>query len=322
MRLTPGPGSPSPGSPGPDSPSPDSPSPGSPDAGSVGAGGPAPWPPAFGQPAAPAPAPVSRGAGRAVGAVAQSRVFPPRQDGDSQDGESAAEEGDGTAREAAPAHAVATAYSLGAGRGGAQGHRPDGVAGDDDGSYLAGYSYGPGYGDVCDSGYGHGTAVPPAGQEAAPVPGPAGTFGGSAAGPPRVPQVVGPTPALRGLPGGPGIELIGDETGQAGPAARRQQSTGSVWQRAQSRWSDSGIVWQRPVAHRERAETEWERLRSATKPAGRRRGRKGLAEPRPHSRGPRAAHGRPRGSVGRTIVVGVAVLVALAVIAAAYLISG
>lgn len=251
------------------------------------------------------------------------RVFQARRDGDSQDRESAAGEGGGTTKEAAPAHAAATAYSLGPGRGGAQGHWPDGVAGDDDCGYLARYRYDRGYGDMWDGGYGHGTAVPPAGPEGVPVPGPAGTLGGPAAGPPRVPPVVGSTPALRGLPGGPGIEPVRGESVQAGAAARRQQSTGSVWQRAQSRWSDSGIAWQRPVAHRERAEAEWERLRSVRKPAGRGRARKGGAELRGHSRGPRAAPGRWRGIAGRTVVVSVAVVVAVGVIAAAaYLISG
>ncbi len=118
------------------------------------------------------------------------------------------------------------------------------------------------------------------------------------------------------------MELVGDERDQAGPAARGQQSMGSVWQRAQSLWSDSGIVWQRPVADWEPAEAEWERLRSAGKPPGRGRGRKGRAKVRPDRRGPRAAHARRRGIGGAAIVVGVAVVVAVAVLAAAgYLIS-
>ncbi len=190
-----------------------------------------------------------------------------------------------------------------------------------------GTGYGPGYGDPGDSGHGDGFAAAsvPAGHEARAVSGrqavPA-PLAGSTAGAPQPPPVVGPTPALRGLPGGPGIEPAADETGPAGPAALGTQAAGSIWQQAQSFWSHSGIVWQRPLSDWEPAEAEWERIQSAWKPPGRRRGRSRRAPVPPAKSGP---HGRARrrGIGGRTLVIGVAAILMVAVLAGAgYLISG
>jgi hypothetical protein len=186
--------------------------------------------------------------------------------------------------------------------GGAQRWEP-GEPASDEYSYGAGYGYGLGYGDPGDSGYGYGygTLAPPAGRDTTTLPGlqaAAPTFGDAMVGSPQLPPVVGPTPALRGLPGGPGIEPVAADAGPHGPADH-EQPAGSMWQRAQSVWSGSGIVWQRPVADWEPAEAEWERVQSAWTPPGRRRGR--------GRRGGPAADGRrPGGQVPVTAGLGAA----------------
>ncbi|HUK71116.1 MAG TPA: hypothetical protein VLW50_20520 [Streptosporangiaceae bacterium] len=252
-------------------------------------------------------------AGHQSAAVTDVRVFPPLPGADA------------AARAGAQAGAAAGAYSLAPGHGGAPEFGAGGAVADDY-NYGTGSGYGPGNGDPGDSGLGYGNAAPPpAGHEARTAAGPqAGPapVGGSTAGLAEPPPVVGPTPALRGLPGGPGIEPAADETGQARPAASRPQAAGSMWQQAQRLWSHSGIAWQRPVSDREPAEAEWERIQSARKPPGNRRGRGGAAQVGP-------AHGAPRGRAGRrgigdrTLVIGVAMILVIAVLAAAgYVISG
>ncbi len=174
----------------------------------------------------------------------------------------------------------------------------------DEYGYGTGYGYGPGYGDPGESGYGYGygtPAPPPPGQDAAPSTGQADAppIGGAAAGAP-LPPVVGPTPALRGLPGGPGIEPVTGDPGPSGPVGGHKQAGGSMWQRSQSIWNESGIVWQRPVADWQPPEAEWERIESALTPPGRlRRGKgKGRAE-RAASRAARGGPGVPtRGGPG------------------------
>jgi hypothetical protein len=302
------------------------------------------------------------GAGQGPGAIANVRASPLSL------GTGAA------AKEGAQAGAAADAHHRASGRGGAQGLGPGGVAGDAV-SYATGYGYGPGYGDPGDSGYGYGYGpghgdpgdsgygylAPPARHEAAVLADRAGEqavpapFGDSATGQSRPLPVVGPTPALRGLPGGPGIEPIADETRPAAPAARSPQATGSVWQQAQSRWSDSGIVWQRAVADWEPAEAEWERIQAAWKPPGKQRGssgmplrpaRSGPARSGPATSGPArrsrarrqaarrgsAGRGAGVGQSGRTgsrriggrfLVIAVTVILVLALLAyAGYLVSG
>jgi hypothetical protein len=166
--------------------------------------------------------------------------------------------------------------------GGVQSWGPGEPASDEYG-YDTGYDYGPGYSDP-GGGYGHGygSPAPSAERDATPLSGQQATapFGATAAGPPPLPPVVGPTPALRGLPGGPGIEPVADESAPPRPAGdplrqTRQtgQAGGSLWQQSQSIWSDCGIVWQRPAANWEPAEAEWERIQSASARSGRRRGK-------------------------------------------------
>jgi hypothetical protein len=154
--------------------------------------------------------------------------------------------------------------------------------------YTGGYGYGPGYGDPDGGGdysYGPGYGAPDAGHSGqdgpayarpgdADAPGPpghdgpggqTGPAGGAVAYQPPQP-VVGATPALKGFPGGPGIDtLTGDKDG---PDAHGLSSP-SVWQNAQRAWRDSGVEWQRPGSDYEQAEAEWERVQAAA-PARRR----------------------------------------------------
>ncbi len=236
--------------------------------------------------------------------------------------------------------------------GGAQSWGPGESASDEYG-YSTGYGYGPGYGDPGDSGYGYGYGSPqPPGPDATAAAGQrvAAPLGVAAGARTQLPPVVGPTPALRGLPGGPGIEPVAGDSAPPEPVGGQQKTAGSMWQRSQSIWSDSGIVWQRPVADWEPAEAEWERTQSASAPPGteRGKGRRGRGpEPASHGQaghGP-ASHGpgvgvqapggrggaqapvpgrrARRGISGRSIAIGVAVILVVAVLAAAgYLIGG
>jgi hypothetical protein len=197
--------------------------------------------------------------------------------------------------------------------------------GDPDGG--GGYSYGgPGYGDS-GPGAGYGTpasqsyagagAGEPGYAEPAGGPGGYGPPGGgpaSAGGPPPgsggnggafahlpVPQalpVVAATPALKGFPGGPGIDTL-DDTG--GPDVRGLNSP-SVWQNAQRAWRDSGVEWQRPVADYEAAEAEWERVQ-ATPPAKRRAvpSLPGRASPSPSPSQPGRLPGTAPGGLSRPL---------------------
>ncbi len=152
--------------------------------------------------------------------------------------------------------------------GGVQGWVSSGAPGDDV-DYAAGYGYGPGYGNPGDSGYGEGygaAAAPRDDRAVTPMP------GGLAVSAPQ-PPVVGPTPALRGLPGGPGIRQEAEGSGAANPTEPRKPAGRSPWQRSQSAWSDSGIAWQRPVVNWEPAEAEWERIQAGRTPQGRLRDR-------------------------------------------------
>ncbi|HEY3952090.1 MAG TPA: sialidase family protein [Streptosporangiaceae bacterium] len=106
--------------------------------------------------------------------------------------------------------------------------------------------------------------APPAGPH-----GPAGQHGPAAHGPEGGPAyqpvlpVVADTPALKGYPGGPGLdEAAEDEASQGGREARVLASP-SVWQNAQKAWRDSGVEWQRSVGDYEPAEAEFERIKSA-----------------------------------------------------------
>jgi len=229
------------------------------------------------------------------------------------------------------------------------------------------YSYGPGYGapgpgygdqpgpayarpgDAGAPGYGDPAAYrPPAdgpGQAAAGPGGaplaPAGPGGppgpgGSAVAFQPVPPVVSATPALKGFPGGPGIDPFG---GQDGPGERelRDLNSPSVWQSAQRAWRDSGVEWQRPGSDYEPAEAEWERVQAAA-PAKRRSLGKPAAAGQPSGRlsanalgglsGPlagRAAAGqsRPSGRSGGGLHVGRGVwLTALVVVVCAGLAFG
>lgn len=164
--------------------------------------------------------------------------------------------------------------------------------------YSGGYGYGPGYGDLDGGGaysYGQtghadpgqaagtsGTGANGAGANGAASNEADANDGGAdaAARPagtelPPMPPVVADTPALKGYPGGAGLERAAD--GPAGPAGReaRGLNSPSVWQNAQRTWRDSGVEWQRPVADGEPAETEWEQVQAA--PPGKRRGLPGKA---------------------------------------------
>ncbi|MGE5292759.1 MAG: hypothetical protein ACM3ML_37335 [Micromonosporaceae bacterium] len=210
---------------------------------------------------------------------------------------------------------------------------PDAEVPGDEYSNGGGFGYGPGYGEPGDSGYGYGygavTAVSGelvAGEagsgayaqgEFAPgdlVPGePAPTgaltsgptsgshlwgasLGGHDPGGETLPPVVGPTPALRGLPGGPGIEPVAEDTGTGGRGDRLLQSHTSSWQKAHNVWTEAGVVWQRPVADWEPAEAEWDRIRAAWTPPGRRRAFRagGASSPGPIPRGGGASGASPR----------------------------
>jgi hypothetical protein len=92
--------------------------------------------------------------------------------------------------------------------------------------------------------------------------------------------VVAATPALKGFPGGPGIDTLDDTSGRD----VRGLNSPSVWQHAQRAWRDSGVEWQRPVAGYEPAEAEWERVQAA--PAGKRRTVPGLPGRAPGSPSP------------------------------------
>jgi hypothetical protein len=134
-------------------------------------------------------------------------------------------------------------------------------------------------------------------QEAPPAE-PAGQGG-----PPQSPPVVAPTPALRGRPGGPGLEppASGSQTGPAdtgatkrsvqvhSPARRRENlaPAGSAWQRALSAWQESGIEWQRAATPPGAAEAEWDRIKMALTRTRKRRARR-TAPPAPPAPPPAA----------------------------------
>jgi len=121
------------------------------------------------------------------------------------------------------------------------------------------------------------------------------------------PPVVGPTPALRGRPGGPGIGPA-DGSGISG-----SNGGGSPWQQSQTVWSESGVAWQRPLADWEPAEAEWERIRAAWTMPRKRRGRSGMDD--------RAGSGRAGGPLrrlgitARVIAASAAAVTAIAVVA-------
>ncbi|HEV2451959.1 MAG TPA: hypothetical protein VGS62_08525 [Streptosporangiaceae bacterium] len=72
-----------------------------------------------------------------------------------------------------------------------------------------------------------------------------------------LPPVVADTPALRGYPGGPGLEIPG--SGQAAGESHHL-STPSSWQDAQRVWRAAGVDWQRTVPGWETAEPGWDRV--------------------------------------------------------------
>jgi hypothetical protein len=190
-------------------------------------------------------------------------------------------------------------YSGGYGYGPGYGD-PDGGGGY---SYGPGYAA-PGYGDDTGPSYagsgqpatppaqggygapgeGSGQAGRPAGQAVPAVehgapPGPHGPGGphgpdeangpaasGPAAFQPVLP-VVAATPALKGYPGGPGLDEAAEEEEEeeASPGGReaRVLASPSVWQNAQKAWRDSGVEWQRSVGDYEPAEAGFERIQSA-----------------------------------------------------------
>ena len=158
--------------------------------------------------------------------------------------------------------------------------------GDPDGG--AGYSYGqPGYADLDDgSGYGSGAHYAGAPGDAGPAggyPPAAGAGAGRSAaanaaaeaGAPPLPPVVADTPALRGHPGGPGLEGLTEAAGGRGGGEPRGLASPTVWQEAQRAWRAAGVEWQRPVTDGEPAEAEWERVQAAS--PGKRRGAAGKA---------------------------------------------
>ncbi|HEY2442122.1 MAG TPA: hypothetical protein VGI31_03220 [Streptosporangiaceae bacterium] len=160
--------------------------------------------------------------------------------------------------------------------------------------YTGSYGYGPGYGDP-DGGGGYGYAYAPgygdageyagAGQAAGPEPEPGGQHGRQPGDPAAVSHrplhpVVGATPALKGYPGGPGLDL--PENGLARRDSRNLRAP-SAWQLAQRAWLESGVEWQRPAAGAEPAEAEWDRLRSAP------------------SSGPQAPRGPGGQAIGQTV---------------------
>ncbi|HEY3732971.1 MAG TPA: hypothetical protein VGL63_03560 [Streptosporangiaceae bacterium] len=164
--------------------------------------------------------------------------------------------------------------------------------GDEGYEYTGSYGYGPGYGDpdggggygyAYAAGYGDADEHAAAGQAAGIEPGdqPGSQPGDPAAVSYRpLPPVVGATPALKGYPGGPGLDL--PENGLAGRDSRNLRAP-SAWQLAQRAWLESGVEWQRPAAGAQPAEAEWDRLRSAP------------------SRGPHAPRGPGGQAIGQTI---------------------
>ncbi|MGH3158285.1 MAG: hypothetical protein ACRDNF_17170, partial [Streptosporangiaceae bacterium] len=105
--------------------------------------------------------------------------------------------------------------------------------------------------------------------------------GPAAGGPPQGPSgagfqqvlpVVAATPALKGFPGGPGLDTMTDDQDVTAGRDARDLHSPSVWQNAQWAWRDSGVEWQRPVEGYEPAEAEWERVQAAP-PTKRRPGR-------------------------------------------------
>ena len=153
--------------------------------------------------------------------------------------------------------------------------------GDPDGG--GGYSYGqPGYADPADgSGYGYapqygdpgtdpepGAGYPPPDMPPGAGQG-AGTNGPGPDGQP-LPPVVADTPALKGYPGGPGLDVPAGSTAAPGGREALGLASPSVWQHAQRAWRDAGVEWQRPGADWEPAEAEWERVQAA--PSSKRRG--------------------------------------------------
>jgi hypothetical protein len=75
--------------------------------------------------------------------------------------------------------------------------------------------------------------------------------------------VVAATPALKGYPGGPGLDEAAEEQGSPVGRDARVLSSPSVWQSAQKAWRDSGVEWQRSAAEYEPAEAEFERMQAA-----------------------------------------------------------
>jgi len=122
--------------------------------------------------------------------------------------------------------------------------------------------------------------------------------------------VVGPTPALRGQPGGPGIDVPG-ATGADDEERDPYELSGlSAWQQAQAAWLESGIEWQRPLTGRGPAEAEWNRIHAARARLRKRLGRRG-------------ASSAPRGGRRAVLVTGVtAAVVIVAGVAAVLVLRG
>ncbi len=215
------------------------------------------------------------------------------------------------------------------------------------GPTAGGYGYGPGYGGPGDGGgYGYGDpagtggAAEYAAGPATSLPGGASAQGydttggyqyGTPAGEPPA-LIVGPTPALRGQPGGAGIEVRGGATG--GALAERKPhelSSRSAWQQSQVAWRDSGIEWQRPVTDWEGAEEEWNRIQAGTG-TGRQRWSRAPRPPKAPgaakaASAPRTARTRSRGGSragggGRVAWVAAGVVTAVAVGVAAVVMLG
>jgi hypothetical protein len=154
--------------------------------------------------------------------------------------------------------------------------------------------------------------------------GQAGGFSATVPGSLRWPSVVGPTPALRGFPGGPGIEQAAEEP-VGTPAAQRRGNGGSLWQQAQAVWRDSGVAWQHPAADPQAGPAEWERVETvwqppvpaAHEPRGGARTVGGKPAGGKSADGKPASDVRPRGTGTRRRGVGRAALAAAAVVTAA-----
>jgi hypothetical protein len=125
--------------------------------------------------------------------------------------------------------------------------------------YGGGSGYGPGYGEPGD-GYGYGYGESAGALVSGPATGRhlAREWFGEPGGERPLPPVVGPTPALRGLPGGPGIDAATGDAARQTPAGRFLQRGSSTWQTAQNVWSDAGVAWQRPLTGEQPAEAEWD----------------------------------------------------------------